>query len=125
VIKVGSERFRAPEILFKPHLIGMDEPGVAEQLFTCITKADMELRQELMQHIVLSGTSSPHVLERFSHCCSGGSTMYPGLPSRLEKEINTLYLTKVPISYCFRSYRFFLVSYTPLLITLVLLLTLP
>lgn len=79
VIKIGSERFRAPEILFKPHLIGMDEPGLADLLFNSISKADMELRSELLQHIVLSG----------------GSTMYPGLPSRLEKEINTLYLNKV------------------------------
>ncbi|KAF5935389.1 hypothetical protein HYC85_026518 [Camellia sinensis] len=51
VVKVGTERFQAPEALFTP----------------------------LYQHIVLSG----------------GSTMYPGLPSRLEKEILDRYLEAV------------------------------
>lgn len=39
----------------------------------------MDLRSELFKHIVLSG----------------GSTMYPGLPSRLEREIKQLYLERV------------------------------
>lgn len=37
------------------------------------------MRSELYKHIVLSG----------------GSTMYPGLPSRLEREIKQLYLERV------------------------------
>lgn len=37
------------------------------------------MRSELYKHIVLSG----------------GSTMYPGLPSRLEREIKQLYLQRV------------------------------
>ena len=28
-IKVGSERFEAPECMFQPHLVDMDQPGVA------------------------------------------------------------------------------------------------
>lgn len=53
--------------------------GVAEQLFDCINKADMDTRPAFYGHIVLSG----------------GSTMFPGLPSRLEKEMKKLYLDKV------------------------------
>jgi len=82
VIKVGGERFEAPEALFQPHLIdveGTHGMGVAELLFDCINKADVDTRPEFYNHIVLSG----------------GSTMYPGLPSRLEKEIKRLYLEKV------------------------------
>lgn len=37
------------------------------------------MRTELYKHIVLSG----------------GSTMYPGLPSRLEREIKQLYVERV------------------------------
>ncbi|KYR01241.1 actin related protein 2 [Tieghemostelium lacteum] len=79
VIKVGSERFQASEALFKPALVDVDGGGIHEQLFDCITKADRDLHQAFYQHIVLSG----------------GSSMYPGLPSRLEKEIRQLYLDKV------------------------------
>ena len=36
VIKVGGERFGAPEALFQPHLINVDSVGVAELLFNTI-----------------------------------------------------------------------------------------
>lgn len=29
VIKIGSERFEAPERMFQPHLVGVKQPGVA------------------------------------------------------------------------------------------------
>jgi len=83
IIRVGGERFEAPEVLFQPHLIdvegGVGGGGMADQLFDSINKADVDTRPEFYNHIVLSG----------------GSTMYPGLPSRLEKEIKKLYLNKV------------------------------
>jgi actin-related protein 2 len=79
IIKVGAERFEASEALFNPSLIGLEVTGVADQLFNTIQSADMDTRAEFYQHIVLSG----------------GSSMYPGLPSRLEKDIRELYLTKI------------------------------
>lgn len=79
VIKVGSERFEAPECMFQPHLVDVEQPGVAELLFNTIQSAAVDVRTELYKHIVLSG----------------GSSMYPGLPSRLEKEMKQLYLSKV------------------------------
>lgn len=79
VIRVGSERFEAPECLFQPHLVDVEQPGLAESLFNCIQKADVDVRSSLYKAVVLSG----------------GSSMYPGLPSRLEKEIKQLWLTKV------------------------------
>ncbi|KAG1771468.1 actin actin-like protein [Suillus occidentalis] len=78
-IKVGSERFEAPECMFQPHLVDVDQPGVAEMLFETIQNAAVDTRTELYKHIVLSG----------------GSSMYPGLPSRLDKEMKQLYLTRV------------------------------
>uniref|UniRef100_A0A672MWW9 Actin-related protein 2-B n=1 Tax=Sinocyclocheilus grahami TaxID=75366 RepID=A0A672MWW9_SINGR len=79
VIKVGGERFEAPEALFQPHLINVEGVGVAELLFNTIQAADIDTRAEFYKHIVLSG----------------GSTMYPGLPSRLERELKQLYLERV------------------------------
>lgn len=48
-------------------------------MFNTIQTADIDMRTELYKHIVLSG----------------GSTMYPGLPSRLEREIKQLYVERV------------------------------
>ncbi|TNN35729.1 Actin-related protein 2-B [Liparis tanakae] len=79
LIKVGGERFEAPEALFQPHLINVEGVGVAELLFNTIQAADIDTRSEFYKHIVLSG----------------GSTMYPGLPSRLERELKQLYLERV------------------------------
>jgi actin-related protein 2 len=78
VIKVGSERFEAPECLFQPELVDVESPGIAELLYQTIQAADIDVRPELYKHIVLSG----------------GTTMFPGLPSRLEKEMKQLYLER-------------------------------
>ena len=55
------------------------DPHIVEILFQTIQNAAVDTRSELYKHIVLSG----------------GSSMYPGLPSRLEKEMKQLYLTRV------------------------------
>ncbi|PIO55191.1 hypothetical protein TELCIR_23423, partial [Teladorsagia circumcincta] len=78
-IRLGGERFEAPEVLFQPHLINVEKPGLSESLFGCIQSSDIDTRLDFYKHIVLSG----------------GSTMYPGLPSRLEKEMKQLYLDRV------------------------------
>ena len=65
--------------MFQPHLVDVEQPGVAEMLFQTIQAAAIDVRAELYKHIVLSG----------------GSSMYPGLPSRLGKEMKQLYLTRV------------------------------
>jgi len=78
-VRLSGERFEAPEALFQPHLINVEGVGVAELLFNTIQAADIDTRPEFYKHIVLSG----------------GTTMYPGLPSRLEREIKQLYLERV------------------------------
>lgn len=78
-IKLGPERFQAPECLFQPYLVDCEQPGIAESLFNTIQGADLDVRSSLYKAIVLSG----------------GSSMYPGLPSRLEKELKQLWLTRV------------------------------
>nr|pir actin 1 - Trypanosoma brucei [Trypanosoma brucei] len=75
VMQVGNQRFRCPEALFKPALIGLDEaPGFHEMTFQSINKCDIDVRRDLYGNIVLSG----------------GTTMFKNLPERLGKEISNL-----------------------------------
>lgn len=57
-INVGPARFRAPEILFKPDLIGEECEGLHEVLIYSILKSDLDLRKVLFKNIVLSGGST-------------------------------------------------------------------
>lgn len=78
-IKIGRERYEASEALFQPSLIDCESPGISDLVFDVIQSADMDLRTAFYKSIVLSG----------------GSTMYPGLPSRLETDIQRRYLNEV------------------------------
>jgi len=78
-IRIGAERFAAPEALFNPSLLGVESPGVAELVHRCIHACPIDLRLPLYEHVVLSG----------------GTTMFPGFPSRLEEELRSLYREKV------------------------------
>jgi actin-related protein 2 len=48
VIKVGAERFEAPEVLFQPHLMDVEKSGLSELLFDAIQGADMGNLFELL-----------------------------------------------------------------------------
>jgi actin beta/gamma 1 len=74
VITIGSERFRAPEALFQPSFLGLEAAGIHETTFNSIKICDVDIRKDLYSNIVLSG----------------GTTMYPGLPERMQKEITAL-----------------------------------
>lgn len=56
--QLGSERFRAPEILFDPEIIGLEYPGIHQIVVDAINRTDMDLRMELFGNIVLSGGST-------------------------------------------------------------------
>jgi len=58
VIRLGTERERAPEILFKPELIGLESPGVHEMVASCIKECDIDLRKTLYRNIVVSGSTT-------------------------------------------------------------------
>lgn len=74
VIVIGSERFRCPEVLFQPSLIGKEASGVHDCTFQTIMKCDVDIRKDLYSNIVLSG----------------GTTMFPGIAERMTKEITAL-----------------------------------
>merc|ERR1712066_746787 len=70
VITIGNERFRCPETLFQPSFIGMESTGVHEATYNSIMKCDIDIRKDLYANNVLSG----------------GTTMYPGIADRIQKE---------------------------------------
>merc|ERR1711903_231573 len=55
MVVVGTERFRCPEVLFNPALVGMEQEGIHVATFQSIMKTDVDIRKDLYQNIVLSG----------------------------------------------------------------------
>lgn len=82
VITVGNERFRCPEVLFQPSLVGKESPGIHVHIFNTIMNCDIDLRRDLFYNIVLSG----------------GSTMFPGIRERITREL----LSFTPSTVCIR-----------------------
>jgi len=74
VITIGNERFRCPEVLFKPSLIGKESDGIHTTTYDSIMKCDVDIRKDLYGNIVLSG----------------GTTMFEGISERMNKEITAL-----------------------------------
>jgi actin len=74
VITIANERFRCPEVLFKPNLIGMEQDGIHKATYESIMKCDVDIRKDLYGNIVLSG----------------GTTMFDGIAERMQKEIIAL-----------------------------------
>ncbi|XRB12044.1 actin-related protein [Pseudoscourfieldia marina] len=68
---IGNERFRVPEVLFQPHLIGMECSGVDNAVLQSVRACDIDVRRDLFGNIVLSG----------------GTTMFPGIAERLQQEL--------------------------------------
>lgn len=73
-IELGPSRFRAPELLFRPDLIGEEFEGIHEVLTYAIQRSDMDLRRVLYSNIVLSG----------------GSTLFKGFGDRLLSEVKKI-----------------------------------
>jgi actin beta/gamma 1 len=74
IITVGSERFRCPEVLFQPSLVGKEASGVHDTSFQSIMKCDVDIRKDLYSNVVLSG----------------GTTMFGGIGERMTKELTAL-----------------------------------
>jgi actin len=99
-VVLGSERFRCPELLFRPYLRRFDVTGIGrgalDSMMGCngemdglhklvsnsILKCDLGARKELYANIVLSG----------------GSTLITGFPERLNKEVVALAPPKTTVN---------------------------
>ncbi|XP_035697278.1 actin-42-like [Branchiostoma floridae] len=68
VLSVGTERFMAPEIVFRPELIGKDCSGLPRGILTSIMQCDVDLRRTYLENVFLSGgtASCSGLLERLS-----------------------------------------------------------
>ncbi|TNN05408.1 Actin, plasmodial isoform, partial [Schistosoma japonicum] len=71
LITLGNERFRCPEVLFKPHSIDSECSSLHDLTYNSIMKCNVDIHKDLYENIVLSG----------------GSTMFPGISDRIEKEL--------------------------------------
>ena len=81
MITVGNERFRCAETLFQPSFIGIESPGIHEATYNSIMKCDLDIRKDLYANTVLSG----------------GSTMFPGIADRMQKDLSGLAPTTMKI----------------------------
>jgi len=81
VITVGDERFRCPEVLFQPSLIGQESVGIHETTYNSIMKCEVDIRKDLYSNVVLSG----------------GTTMFDGIGQRMTKELTSLAPTTMKI----------------------------
>ena len=59
---------------FQPSFLGMETAGIHETAYNSIMKCDIDIRKDLYANTVLSG----------------GTTMYPGIADRMQKEITAL-----------------------------------
>jgi len=76
MVNINTPRFMAPEALFDPELIvaGNGIKGLAVMTSESIKACDTDVRAPLYENIILSG----------------GTTLYAGLPERLEKDMDAL-----------------------------------
>jgi actin beta/gamma 1 len=74
LVTLGTERFRCPEVLFQPSLVGKESSGIHEIVLQSIMKSDVDLRRDLFANVVISG----------------GTTMFTGLGERMAKELMSL-----------------------------------
>ena len=74
VITVGAERFRAPEVLFQPELIGLERDGIHKLASSSLRMLDVNVRRDLYSNVVMDG----------------GSTLVEGMDVRLLPELTNL-----------------------------------
>jgi len=74
MLTLGNERFRVPEALFQPSLVGREVVGIQDLAFRAIMRCDVDIRKDLYSNVVLSG----------------GSSLFPGIAERLTKELTCL-----------------------------------
>ena len=72
IFTIGNERFTVPESLFKPEFIGSESSvGIHKLAYESIIKCDVDIHKDLYENIALSG----------------GTTRYPGINDRMQKEL--------------------------------------
>jgi actin, other eukaryote len=73
-IMLSVERFKSPEILFQPLLVGVDQAGIHELAYNAAQKCDGDIRRQLFANIIISG----------------GNTIFPKIKEKLMRDIKSL-----------------------------------
>ncbi|XP_069127404.1 actin-5-like isoform X2 [Argopecten irradians] len=73
-IRIDRERFKCPECLFNPSLIGWERRGLHESIYHSIMRCNKDLTADMFSNVVLTG----------------GTSLLPGFDARLQKELNRL-----------------------------------
>merc|ERR1711998_467799 len=73
-VEVPAQQIRCPELMFKPALDGREMPGLHQLTDKTVKDCDLDVRKDLLGNVVMSG----------------GTTMFPNMPERLQNEIQTL-----------------------------------
>jgi len=83
-ISLGAERLKVPELLFQPGPSKKKaKEGIHKYADDAVKKCDQDIRKELYKNIVLAG----------------GSTMFPRMGERIQKEIKALAPTMTVVEY--------------------------
>lgn len=78
-IRVGRERFEATECLFNPSYVDSEMDGISSMIIKTVDKSEVDIRKDLYKTILLSG----------------GTTMFPGFPTRLKTDIMNLFKKQI------------------------------
>ena len=81
-ITLTAERFKSPEILFQPLLVGVDQSGIHELAYNAAVKCDQDIRKQLFGNIILSG----------------GNTIFPKIKMKLSRDIKSLAPSNIDIN---------------------------
>lgn len=71
LITLGSERFRAPEIIFNPSLLNLETSSFSETITKSISSCDVDIRHLLYSNLIICG----------------GNTLFPQMINRLSTEL--------------------------------------
>lgn len=75
VLTIGEERFQCAEMLFKPTLVGSNQPGLPALTAACLGRCqEAGFKEEMAANVLLCG----------------GCTMLDGFPQRFQSELNVL-----------------------------------
>ena len=81
-LTLDKERFRCTEAIFNPDLFGVEMQGIQHQAYNSVMRAPSEATKTLLSNIVLCG----------------GSSMFPGIVTRLENDLKNLNKTEHEIN---------------------------
>ena len=83
-LTLSVERFSAPEILFRPDDVGLDQSGIAETIVQSVEACPDYLRAAMYHNVLLTG----------------GNARIPGFARRLERELRSLAPAQYAVRVC-------------------------